>query len=59
MQLAKISHPTKFIAAPISWLFLFFIPSGFWSTMLSLDQLLRAWIDSTILASIVCKNYKI
>ena len=59
MQHAKIAQPTKFIAAPISWHFLFFFPYGFWSTMLSLDRLVCAWIDSTILASIACKNYKI
>ena len=61
----EILHPAKnfsrlrnlhyFIFLPLLLLF----PSNFLSTMLSSTQILHAWIDSTNLALIACKNYKI
>ena len=49
-QVAKFCNLANFLQAPISLHFLLFFPFGFLSTMLSSTRILRAWINSTILA---------
>ena len=55
----KFPRCSNFLVAPLFLHFLLFFPSGILSVMLSLTRILRAWIDSTILAQLARKNYKI
>ena len=55
----QFSHPAKIFQASISLPFLLFFSSDFRSAMLSSTRILRALIDSTNLALIASKKYKI